>query len=154
MYKRQPSPSPADGNADADAENVESNTENNEEPSVPEPEGWGESFQSHNDPQLRGPESVGVDIGFPFADAVHGLPERTVSLSIPATKEANGTILSEPYRMYNLDVFEFELEKPLGLYGAVPLLIGRKAGKTTGVLWLNAAETYVDIAQGLSLIHI
>lgn len=107
--------------------------------------GWGEHFQSNHDPQVRGPESIGADIAFPFAEVVHGLPERTVSLSLPRTKSANGTILSEPYRLFNLDVFEFELDKPLGLYGAIPLLIGRKAGRSAAVLWLNSAETYVDV---------
>lgn len=110
-----------------------------------EEEGWGESFQSHHDPQNRGPESIGADISFPFATVLHGIPERTVSISLPRTKLANDTVLSEPYRLFNLDVFEFELEKPLGLYGAIPLLIGRKAGKSAAVLWLNTAETYVDV---------
>jgi hypothetical protein len=28
---------------------------------------WGESFQSHHDPKVRGPESIGADVSFPFA---------------------------------------------------------------------------------------
>lgn len=33
---------------------------------------------------------------------------------------------AEPYRLYNLDVFEYELYNPMALYGSVPLMIGHK----------------------------
>lgn len=34
------------------------------------------------------------------------------------------TIGSEPYRLYNLDVFEYELDSPMALYGSIPVLYG------------------------------
>ncbi len=37
--------------------------------------------------------------------------------------------------MYNLDVFEYELNHPFGLYGSIPLMLGHKVGLTTGVFW-------------------
>ena len=38
---------------------------------------------------------------------------------------------SDPYRLYNLDVFEYELDSPMALYGHVPVLYahGVKDGK-------------------------
>lgn len=32
----------------------------------------------------------------------------------------------EPYRLYNLDVFEYELDNPMALYGAVPVMYAHK----------------------------
>lgn len=106
---------------------------------------WSETFKSHTDPKARGPESVGVDVEFPAARHLYGIPERTVSFSVPDTVGHDGNASSEPHRMYNLDVFEFELDKPLGLYGSVPLVYARTQDYTTGLFWLNSAETYVDI---------
>lgn len=106
---------------------------------------WEEKFQSHTDPKLRGPESVGADILFPLAEHVYGIPERTVRFSLTETIDVDGNTKSEPYRMYNLDVFEFELDKPLGLYGAIPFITARRGADAIGMLWLNSAETYVDV---------
>ena len=39
----------------------------------------------------------------------------------------------EPYRMYTLDVFEYQDSSPFGLYGAIPFMLAHKAGVTTGV---------------------
>jgi mannosyl-oligosaccharide alpha-1,3-glucosidase len=108
---------------------------------------WEETFGSHTDPKLRGPESIGSDIAFPFAEHLYGIPERTERVSLPHTVKADGAAHSEPYRMYNLDVFEFELHKTLGLYGTVPLLVGRNSGQSAAVLWLNTAETYLDVFE-------
>jgi alpha 1,3-glucosidase len=54
-------------------------------------------------------------------------------------------ITSEPYRMYNLDIFEYELENPIGLYGVVPVLISIKPKLAVGVFVLNPSESFVDI---------
>jgi alpha 1,3-glucosidase len=32
----------------------------------------------------------------------------------------------DPYRLYNLDVFEYELYNPMALYGSVPLMLAHK----------------------------
>lgn len=37
--------------------------------------------------------------------------------------------------MYNLDVFEYLIDHPFGLYGTIPLMLAHKAGLTTGVFW-------------------
>ena len=33
---------------------------------------------------------------------------------------------TDPYRLYNLDVFEYELDNPMALYGSVPFMIAHK----------------------------
>lgn len=129
-------------------ENVGSNNDSieTEEKPIDNCDGcWSEEFQSHTDPKLRGPESVGLDVTFPFASDIYGIPERTVKFSIDNTIDKDGNIISEPNRLYNLDVFEFELDKQLGLYGTVPFVYARNQKDTTGLLWLNSAETYVDL---------
>lgn len=53
----------------------------------------------------------------------------------------------DPYRLYNLDVFQYELYNPMALYGAVPVMLAHSAERTMGLFWLNAAETWVDISS-------
>lgn len=53
--------------------------------------------------------------------------------------------VSEAYRLYNLDVFGYDINSRLGLYGSVPVLIAHKPERTAGVFWLNASETLVDV---------
>lgn len=103
-----------------------------------------ETFRTFTDTKPRGPESVGIDIGFPFANKLHGIPERTSAFALPDTVKADNTAISEPYRMYNLDVSFYETDSPFGLYGAVPLLIGRNNNRVAAVFWHNTSETYVD----------
>lgn len=68
------------------------------------------------------------------------------------SKTANG--YDEPYRLYNLDVFEYEIDSPIALYGAVPLLYSHKktarGSSTAGFFWLNAAETWVDVKKDVT----
>lgn len=48
--------------------------------------------------------------------------------------------------MYNLDVFEYEVESLMSLYGAINLIHAHSVdGGTVAVYWNNAAETWVDI---------
>ena len=32
----------------------------------------------------------------------------------------------DPYRLYNLDVFEYELDNPMALYGSIPFMLAHK----------------------------
>ena len=128
-------------------------------------------WKSHRDTAPHGPQAVGFDLSFPGAAFVAGLPERATSLALKPTLGADAAPLSEPYRLYNLDVFEYEAESPFGLYGSIPMVMahapggsgGEKAAKgprskgaakgsaappaitTVGALWVNAAEMYVDV---------
>ena len=53
----------------------------------------------------------------------------------------------EPYRLYNLDVFQYELYNRMALYGSVPVLLAHSPLRDLGIFWLNAAETWVDISS-------
>lgn len=53
----------------------------------------------------------------------------------------------DPYRLYNLDVFQYELDNPMALYGSVPVLLAHSSHRDLGIFWLNAAETWVDISS-------
>lgn len=35
----------------------------------------------------------------------------------------------------------------MALYGSVPVMLAHSAQRTTGIFWLNAAETWVDISS-------
>lgn len=85
----------------------------------------GESFGGHHDTMPLGPRSVGLDFAFPCASHVYGIPEHSTSLSLPTTSTGSaGTHphFSQPYRLYNLDVFEYELQETMALYGNIPLM--------------------------------
>ena len=57
---------------------------------------------------------------------------------------------NEPYRLYNADVFEYELDSPMTLYGSIPFMQAHRKGSTVGVFWLNAAETWIDVTKAKS----
>jgi alpha 1,3-glucosidase len=107
---------------------------------------WEETSKGHHDPKKRGPESLGMDFTFHGAKHVYGLPEHAIALDLPPTK-GEGSNNRDPYRLFNLDVFEYELNSEMALYGAVPILYAHDAEKTSAVFWLNAAETWVDIEK-------
>mmetsp|Transcript_15836 Transcript_15836/g.26492 ORF Transcript_15836/g.26492 Transcript_15836/m.26492 type:complete len:939 (-) Transcript_15836:135-2951(-) len=130
-------------------------------------EDWAESFGSHKDSKPEGPMSVGMDITFHYASEVYGLPEHASSLALKNTiSPLNGTSssnsvkpdYSEPFRLYNLDVFEYELDEPMALYGHIPVMLGhglvkeagQEVGRTAGVFWFNPSETFVDISSTYS----
>ncbi|XP_057278799.1 neutral alpha-glucosidase AB, partial [Pezoporus wallicus] len=87
------------------------------------------------------PTSVGLDFSLPGFEHVYGIPEHAESLRLRTTEGG------DPYRLYNLDVFQYELYNPMALYGSVPLLLAHSARRTLGIFWLNAAETWVDISS-------
>ncbi|KAK6766925.1 hypothetical protein RB195_026284 [Necator americanus] len=100
---------------------------------------WEETFKDHKDAKPYGSSSIGVDISLIGAKYAFGLPEHAESYALRDTRNY------EPYRLYNLDVFEYDLNSPMALYGSIPYMVGVSDKRTTGVLWLNSAETWVDI---------
>uniref|UniRef100_A0A8D3A9E4 Glucosidase alpha, neutral C n=1 Tax=Scophthalmus maximus TaxID=52904 RepID=A0A8D3A9E4_SCOMX len=84
------------------------------------------------------PSSVGADFCLHGFGHVYGLPEHADSLQLRDTSDG------DPYRLYNLDAFAYDLYSRLGLYGSVPLLVAHKDDRTLGVFWLNASETFVN----------
>lgn len=107
---------------------------------------WDESFGGNTDTKPRGPESVALDISFEGYGHVFGIPSHTGPLSLKETRGGQDNYV-EPYRLYNSDVFEYILDSPMTLYGAIPFMQAHRPGSTVGVFWLSAAETWVDITK-------
>ena len=109
---------------------------------------WEESFNGKTDSKPRGPESIGLDVTFSGYEHVYGIPEHASTFSLKSTSGAEGEY-SEPYRLWNLDVFEYELDSPAALYGAIPFMYAHKksphGSSDAALLWLNAAETWIDL---------
>ncbi|OQR69905.1 neutral alpha-glucosidase AB-like [Tropilaelaps mercedesae] len=84
--------------------------------------------------------SVGMDFTLEGFTYIYGLPEHADSFALKPTKEK-----TDPYRLYNLDVFEYETANPMALYGAVPFMIAHSEDRTAALLWLNPSETWVDV---------
>jgi alpha 1,3-glucosidase len=105
---------------------------------------WEEVFKSHTDSKPKGPASVAFDAAFIGAEHVYGIPERATRLSLKPTKGMEGAE-SEPYRLFNLDVFEYLHESPFGLYGAVPMMMSHGKQGSVGLFFLNAAEMFIDV---------
>ncbi|KAJ8563163.1 hypothetical protein K7X08_031615 [Anisodus acutangulus] len=107
---------------------------------------WEERFRSHTDTRPYGPQSISFDVSFYGADFVYGIPEHATSLSLKPTRGPNVEEHTEPYRLFNLDVFEYLHESPFGLYGSIPFMISHgKARGSSGFFWLNAAEMQIDV---------
>ncbi|KAF7704399.1 neutral alpha-glucosidase C isoform X1 [Silurus meridionalis] len=101
-----------------------------------------ETFRQFEDIKAHGNSSVGIDLRLHGFSHIYGIPEHADSFQL---KDTSG---SEPYRLYNLDVFAYEINSRQGLYGSVPLLLAHKPDRTLGVFWLNASETLVDLQYG------
>ncbi|UYV82958.1 GANC [Cordylochernes scorpioides] len=101
---------------------------------------WEETFKGKTDSKPYGPMSVGMDFSFIGFEHLYGLPEHADQFVLKQTKG-----VSDPYRLYNLDVGEYELNNPMALYGSVPYVMAQSESRTLGLLWLNAAETWVDL---------
>eukprot|EP01071_Lankesteria_metandrocarpae_P000958 Lankesteria_metandrocarpae@DN1143_c0_g1_i1.p1 len=111
-----------------------------------------EHWERRQDTNKQGPAGVGLDVLFADCNVVMGLPEHATNLTLPA--------YSEPYRMFNADVFEYILDDPMALYGSVPILWSlhdtalsvpvdtpRPVVQTSAFLWLNPSETFVQLAK-------
>ena len=65
------------------------------------------------------------------------------SRASPILCHATGeSIESEPFRLYNLDVFEYEHDSQFGLYGSIPYVISHKPGATVGAFWCAQVSTH------------
>lgn len=102
---------------------------------------WEDRFDGYTDYHLRGPESVAMDTSFEGYSHLYGIPEHADSLDLRDTQG------KEPYRLFNVDIFEYETKSPMPMYGSIPLITSQKPKHAVGVFWLNAADTYVDISK-------
>lgn len=140
--------------AEEKAEPAKEGEEQKEIPKKPlEDTWWDESFGGATDTKPRGPESIGLDINFPGYSVVYGIPEHAGPLSLRETRSSKenrgngGGDYSEPYRLFNGDVFEYIIDSPMTLYGSIPFMQAKKKDSTVGIFWLNAAETWIDITK-------
>jgi len=110
---------------------------------------WAEDFGGHTDKKPRGPASYGMDVTFEGdVTGVYGLPEHASKANLP--------FYEEPYRFFNLDVFEYEIDNEMALYGTIPLLwaVHRGSGSAPSIasalLWIAPSETFIklDRAEG------
>ncbi|EDO17561.1 hypothetical protein Kpol_534p42 [Vanderwaltozyma polyspora DSM 70294] len=102
---------------------------------------FGDDFEYSKDDTLKfGPESVALDFTFNNMENVYGIPEHADSLKLKDTSN------TEPYRLFNVDVFEYTIDSPMPMYGAIPFMIGTNKDTSAGIFWVNAADTWVDIA--------
>ncbi|KAF8377060.1 hypothetical protein HHK36_030433 [Tetracentron sinense] len=110
-----------------------------------EGEDWEERFKGHTDTRPYGPQSISFDVSFYGADFVYGIPEHASSMVLNPTR-GPGIDDSEPFRLFNLDVFEYVHDSPFGIYGSIPFMLshGKDRG-TSGFFWLNAAEMQIDV---------
>ncbi|KAL4362313.1 hypothetical protein GQ457_04G034240 [Hibiscus cannabinus] len=110
-----------------------------------EDEDWEERFRGHTDTRPYGPQSISFDVSFYESDFVYGIPEHASSFALKPTR-GPGVEESEPYRLFNLDVFEYVHDSPFGIYGSIPFMVSHgKSGKSSGFFWLNAAEMQIDV---------
>ncbi|XP_053224260.1 neutral alpha-glucosidase AB isoform X1 [Podarcis raffonei] len=156
LFSREPPKEPAsegegaaeasDAPSSAEQESTEKTEQGEEAPkgaseTEEEPGSWEETFKTHTDSKPNGPTSVGLDFSFPGVENVYGIPEHADYLRLRTTEGG------DPYRLYNLDVFQYELYNPMALYGSVPVLLAHNPQRTLGIFWLNAAETWVDVTS-------
>ncbi|KAM9787050.1 neutral alpha-glucosidase C isoform X1 [Syngnathus typhle] len=107
-----------------------------------EPEGdclWRETFRIFEDVKANGPSSIGADFCLHGFQDAFGIPEHADNLRLADTRH------NEPYRLYNLDVFAYEINSHLGVYGSVPLVVAHKQDRTLGVFWHNASDSFVHV---------
>ncbi|KAF0991358.1 hypothetical protein HZS_5560 [Henneguya salminicola] len=96
-----------------------------------------ETFDGHSDTLPHGYQAVSFDATFHNFEHVFGIPEHADTFSLNSNHAR--------YRLFNLDVFEYELYNQMALYGSVPFMVAKNIEQTIGLLFLNAAEMWVSI---------
>ncbi|KAH9944606.1 alpha-glucosidase [Amylocystis lapponica] len=107
---------------------------------------WEEKFGSWTDAKPKGPESLSLDITFPNHGHVYGIPQHATRLSLPTTRGEDAHY-SEPYRLYNADVFEYLADSTMSLYGSIPVMHAHSADSTVAIFNAVGSETWIDVAH-------
>ncbi|KAF5375520.1 hypothetical protein D9615_009169 [Tricholomella constricta] len=105
---------------------------------------WEEKFSTWTDSKPKGPESLSLDINFPNHGTVYGIPQHATRLALPTTT-GESPFFSDPYRLYNADVFEYLASSPMSIYGSIPVLHAHSADSTVGIFHAVASETWIDV---------
>ncbi|KAG6873139.1 hypothetical protein C0995_002513 [Termitomyces sp. Mi166 len=107
---------------------------------------WQETFSSWTDSKPKGPESLSIDINFPNHGTIYGIPQHATRLALPTTS-GESPFFSDPYRLYNADVFEYLASSPMSIYGSIPVLHAHSADSTVGIFHAVGSETWIDVAH-------
>ncbi|KAJ7496651.1 glycoside hydrolase family 31 protein [Mycena latifolia] len=107
---------------------------------------WEERFSTWTDTKPKGPESLSIDISFPSHGTIYGIPQHATRLALPTTSGDSPTF-TDPYRLYNADVFEYLASSPMSLYGSIPILHAHSADSTVGIFHAVGSETWIDVAH-------
>lgn len=103
---------------------------------------FSDSFaESRDDTKPWGPESVAADIRLVGYTNAYGLAGHSDSLRLHDTVGS-----AWPYRLFNVDIFEYDVDSRMPMYGSIPFMVGVRPGAAAGVFWVNAADTFVDIS--------
>jgi alpha 1,3-glucosidase len=54
---------------------------------------------------------------------------------------------TDPYRLFNLDTFEYLADSEMGIYGSIPFMHAQKSNSTVAIFSLTGSETWVDITK-------
>ncbi|EGV63237.1 glucosidase II [Yamadazyma tenuis ATCC 10573] len=92
---------------------------------------------STSDKLPLGPESIGLDFNFVDFHNAYGIPEHSKGLKLE----------EEIYRLYNVDIFEYEVDSNLPMYGSIPFLLVSKPRLSMGLFWINSADTYINLSK-------
>eukprot|EP00347_Sterkiella_histriomuscorum_P014249 403361604 len=83
-----------------------------------------------------------MSLGFTInTQYLYGLPERSDTFLLKNTDK------TDPYRLYNIDLFPHQEWNATGLYSSIPYLTGHSKEFDASILWYNSAETWVDIRK-------
>ncbi|ODV81565.1 glycoside hydrolase family 31 protein [Suhomyces tanzawaensis NRRL Y-17324] len=105
-----------------------------------------DSFHSSKEDSLPfGPEAVGLDFAFKGFTHLYGIPEHADSLDL---KDTTGSL---PYRLFNVDIFEYETDSRMSMYGTIPFLMAVKPDTTAALFWINSADTFIDIDKNSNI---
>ncbi|KAK2464434.1 hypothetical protein APHAL10511_003582 [Amanita phalloides] len=107
---------------------------------------WEETFSSWTDTKPKGPESLSIDITFPNHGTVYGIPQHATRLALPTTT-GEDPAFSDPYRLYNNDVYQYPASSALSLYGSIPVMHAQSLDSTIGLFYATASETWIDISH-------
>ncbi|KAF7325290.1 Glycoside hydrolase family 31 protein [Mycena venus] len=107
---------------------------------------WEERFSTWTDSKPKGPESLSIDISFPSHGTIYGIPQHATRLALPTTAGDSPTF-TDPYRLYNADVFEYLASSPMSLYGSIPILHAHSADSTVGIFHAVGSETWIDVSH-------
>ncbi|PWN26815.1 alpha-glucosidase II precursor [Jaminaea rosea] len=110
-----------------------------------DPGEWEESWAGRQDTKPKGPEALSLDFTFPAKAHLFGLPEHASPLNLRDTRGAKEGDFTDPYRLMNTDVFEYDYDSPMSLYGSVPVVHAQNKDEAVSAFFLSGAETWIDV---------